>query len=56
MTRIPFDGGKEKTEMLFNGKEAETVAVPKVFLQESDASVVFYNYKRGTFKYARVTF
>lgn len=56
LTRIPFDGSKQTTEMLFNGKEAETVAVPKVYLQESGKSVVFYNYKRGAFKYARVKF
>ncbi len=56
LTRIPFDGSAQTTTMLFNGKEAETVAVPKVFLQESPSSVVFYNYKRGNFKYARVKF
>lgn len=56
LTRIPYDGSKQTTAMLFNGKEAETVAVPKVYRQESESSVVFYNYKRGTFKYARVKF
>ncbi len=55
-TRIPYDGSAQATTMLFNGKEAETVAVPKVFLQESPTAVVFYNYKRGNFKYARVKF
>lgn len=56
MTKVPFDGGAQETSMLFNGKEQETVAVPKVFLQESPSSIVFYNYKRSNFKFARAKF
>jgi hypothetical protein len=56
MTTIPFSGEKQTTRTLFNGKEAETVAVPKIFLQESESSVVFYNYKHFNFKFARVKF
>lgn len=56
MTKVPFDGTSQETAMLFNGKEQETIAVPKVFLQESPSSVVFYNYKRFNYKFARVKF
>jgi hypothetical protein len=56
MTRIPFNGSAQETNLLFNGKEQETVAVPKVFFQESPSSVIFYNYKRLDYKFARVKF
>lgn len=55
VTKVSLDeSAKPETQKLFNAREEETIMVPKIFLQESDESVLFYNKRGYYFKYARV--
>ena len=53
-TTVPLDGTKPKTKKLFNAKELETIMVPKIYLQESEESLLIYNITGRFYKYARV--
>jgi len=53
-TLVPLDGAKPTTKKLFNAREAETIMVPKIFLQETEESLLFYNISSKYYKYARV--
>ncbi len=53
-TTVPLDGSKPKTKKLFNAKELETIMVPKIFIQESEESLLLYNISGRFYKYGRV--
>jgi hypothetical protein len=51
---VPLNGGAVTTKKLFNAREAETIMVPKIHIQELIGSMIFYNISSKYYKYARV--